>query len=201
MAVSFSVFSPHLRQINAKVYLLFLFFSRQDPADAHARRGAHDTFDSQRFVQFVQALRQGSSIADIDLPSRSTFESNDNASPSETFPTDLPSHPPVLLAPTFSHADKDPVPSSLPIHLHYQLIILEGLYLALSVPPWDQAAKLLDEIILIEVEESVARERVIRRHVGAGLCKDEVDAGRRADENDMPSEWEGNWCRRKNSGV
>jgi pantothenate kinase len=37
----------------------------------------------------------------------------------------------------------------------------------------------------VRVERETARRRVIRRHIAAGIAKDEDEAAKRADENDL----------------
>jgi pantothenate kinase len=66
-------------------------------------------------------------------------------------------------------------------------VVLEGNYVHLTVPPWDQATKLLDERWFITVEREVARGRVIHRHMISGIAATEEEAGRRFDENDWPN--------------
>lgn len=44
---------------------------------------------------------------------------------------------------------------------------------------------MMDELWFVEVEESVARERLVERHVRSGIARDAEEAGRRADENDL----------------
>jgi pantothenate kinase len=43
----------------------------------------------------------------------------------------------------------------------------------------------MDELWFVEVEEDVARERLVKRHIEAGIAKDEDEARKRADENDL----------------
>lgn len=43
----------------------------------------------------------------------------------------------------------------------------------------------MDELWFVEVDEKVARERLIARHIKAGLASNEEEAARRADENDL----------------
>jgi pantothenate kinase len=43
----------------------------------------------------------------------------------------------------------------------------------------------MDELWFVEVDFEVARKRLIKRHVLAGIAKDEVEADRRARENDL----------------
>lgn len=47
--------------------------------------------------------------------------------------------------------------------------MIEGLYCMLDVEPWRDAAELLDERIWVEIERSVARERLVKRHLHTGV--------------------------------
>lgn len=129
-----------------------------DPKLAHDRRGAHWTFDGPSYVAFVRSLR----MVDGDAS--------------------------LVHAPSFDHALKDPTPGAVSVHPHHRIVVIEGLYTFLSIEPWKSASELLDERWWIEVEEDVARERLIKRHVLSGVAKDEAEARWRADENDLPSE-------------
>jgi pantothenate kinase len=104
----------------------------------------------------------------------------------------------TIYAPSFNHSIKgtasqaiikvaDPVESDISILPSHRIVILEGNYVHLTVPPWDQATKLLDERWFITVERAVARVRVIKRHLISGVTATEKDAGRRFDENDWPN--------------
>jgi pantothenate kinase len=129
-----------------------------DPATAHARRGAAFTFDAASLLQLVKKLRKPIS------PETKT-----------------------VYAPSFDHAQKDPVNDDIPIHPEARILIFEGNYLSLGTgaPEWKEAAELMDELWFVEVEEEVARERLVKRHIKAGLAKDDEEAGKRADENDL----------------
>ena len=129
-----------------------------DPDTAHARRGAAFTFDAPAFLELVKKLRKPL------CPESST-----------------------LYAPSFDHAVKDPVHEDIPIHPHARIVIFEGNYLSLGAgaKEWKDAAELMDELWFVEVDHKVARKRLVARHVAAGLAKDEDEAGRRADENDL----------------
>ena len=65
--------------------------------------------------------------------------------------------------------------------------MLEGNYIHLTVPPWDQATNLLDEKWFIRVEKEIARGRVVKRHVITGVAGNEEQANKRFDENDWPN--------------
>lgn len=128
-----------------------------DPERAFARRGAHWTFDGQGYVDFVQKLK--------------TIGPQDG----------------VLKGPTFSHSTKDPVADDLIIEPHHRIIVLEGLYVFLSVPPWRTAAELLDERWFVDVDIAEARKRIVARHVRTGVTSSEEAALERAEMNDFPN--------------
>lgn len=66
-------------------------------------------------------------------------------------------------------------------------MIIEGLYTFLSIPPWLEAGKLLDERWLVELDTAIASDRLVKRHVTSGVAKDLEEAHWRAEENDTPS--------------
>ena|SRR5579862_3477540 len=78
----------------------------------------------------------------------------------------------------------DPVEADISILPSHRLVILEGNYILLTVPPWDQATRLLDEKWFILVEKDVARARVVERHVMTGVAGNYEEAHKRFDEND-----------------
>jgi pantothenate kinase len=127
-----------------------------DADSAHARRGAAFTFDGHSFLSLVMELREPI------CPETST-----------------------LYAPSFNHAIKDPVANDIAISSSVRIVIFEGNYCSLDKEPWNEAAKLMDELWFVDVDFDVARKRLIHRHVKAGIAKDEEEAGKRADENDL----------------
>ncbi|KAL8832675.1 MAG: hypothetical protein Q9191_000128 [Dirinaria sp. TL-2023a] len=127
-----------------------------DPTTAHARRGAAFTFDAAAYLSLVRSLR-----API-LPETKT-----------------------IYAPSFDHAVKDPLADDIPIVPSVKVCVFEGNYVALDEAQWKEAGELMDEIWFVHVEDAVARQRLVARHVKAGICRDEEEAGRRADENDL----------------
>ena len=129
-----------------------------DPNTAHARRGAAFTFDAPAFLQLVKKLREPI------CPETGT-----------------------IYAPSFDHAVKDPVENDIPIAATSRVVVMEGNYLSLGTgaPEWKEAAELMDELWFVDVEEDVARQRLIKRHVASGIAADEEAGRRRADENDL----------------
>lgn len=131
---------------------------------AHDRRGAHWTFDGDSYVAFVRELRRP--VSEV-----TTREDS------------------VIYAPSFSHELKDPTPKAVAIYPHHRLVVIEGLYPFLSIEPWVEAGKLLDERWWVEISEEEAKARLVLRHVLAGVAKDLEEAEWRATENDAPSEF------------
>ena len=129
-----------------------------DPNTAHARRGAAFTFDAPAFLELVKNLR-----APL-CPETGT-----------------------IFAPSFDHAVKDPVANDIPIAATSRIIVMEGNYLSLGsgAPEWKEAAELMDELWFVDVEEDVARQRLVKRHVASGIAANEEEGRKRADENDL----------------
>lgn len=129
-----------------------------DPTTAQARRGAAFTFDAPAFLALVKKLREPL------LPETVT-----------------------LYAPSFDHAKKDPVMNDIPIRKESKIVVMEGNYLSLGTGAveWKEAAELMDELWFVDVQEEVARERLIARHLASGIASDAADAAKRADENDL----------------
>ena len=93
----------------------------------------------------------------------------------------------TITAPSFDHAVKDPCPHAVTILPEHRIVVIEGLYTFLSIPPWIEAGKLLDERWLVELDPTVASDRLVKRHVTSGVAKDLEEALWRAAENDTPS--------------
>jgi len=127
-----------------------------DPETGHKRRGAAFTFDGEKYLELVKKLREPL------LPETTT-----------------------LHAPSFDHEIKDPVENDIAISPSVRICVFEGNYCALSSSPWKEAAEIMDEVWLFSVDFAVAKKRLIRRHVEAGIAENEEEAARRADENDL----------------
>lgn len=129
-----------------------------DPALAHARRGAAFTFNPAGFLRTVRKLRE---------------------------PTNAETK--IITSPSFDHATKDPVPDDVKIPPACRIIILEGNYLSLGTgaPEWREAAVVMDELWFVDVPEEVARERLVKRHLAAGIARTKEEALKRAEENDL----------------
>jgi pantothenate kinase len=147
-----------------------------DPALAHAKRGAHWTFDADGYVEFMGKLR-----ADVARPHATVRASwhADGAGGSSA----------LIYAPSFDHAVKDPVADAVAIGPHHRIVIVEGLYAFLGIDPWKKAGEMLDERWFVDLPEDEARTRLVNRHVLTGVASSLEEAYFRADDNDMPSEF------------
>ncbi|KAI1874080.1 uncharacterized protein JN550_002659 [Neoarthrinium moseri] len=130
-----------------------------DPVKAHARRGAEFTFDGESYLKLIQALR-------VPLD-RATTQS--------------------IYAPSFDHAVKDPVDNDIEIKPEHRIVVFEGNYVCLDRKPWSEAAALMDLRWFVEVDRTVARERLAARHVKAGIVDTLAGGYERADTNDLPN--------------
>ena len=127
-------------------------------AEAMRRRGSPWTFDAEGVVRLVEQLKM------------STYRSM-----------------PDILAPSFDHAVKDPVPDDITIDRRANVILLEGNYLLLKDDPWCKIADLVDEAWLVTCDERVAKERLARRHLAAGIVDTLQQGFERVDSNDGPN--------------
>ncbi|KAL1892166.1 hypothetical protein Cpir12675_004634 [Ceratocystis pirilliformis] len=125
-------------------------------AEAHARRGAAFTFDAEAWCALVTAV--GAPLE----PGAGCIE-----------------------APGFDHSVKDPVQAAIVVAPENRIVVCEGNYLALNVEPWKSTAKRYDEVWLVEVDKEVARERLVKRHLVAGIAATKEEAEKRAEDNDL----------------
>lgn len=142
--------------------------------EAYIRRGAPWTFDVELFVQAVRELREWANAgtdADVVEEQRRGHRDGDRQRS-------------ILLWPTFDHKSKDPIKNGAIIDGHTQIVILEGNYLLLDEPGWRDVSPLVDLRVFRDVDLNTARDRLARRHVGAGIESTLEDAYRRVDQND-----------------
>ncbi|OAA66920.1 phosphoribulokinase/uridine kinase family protein [Niveomyces insectorum RCEF 264] len=161
-----------------------------DPAWAVHRRGAPFTFDADAFVKLIARL--------------------------QSMPVTAADEPEIIIrAPSFDHARKDPVPNDIAISSRTELVIIEGNYTLLDQPPWNKIAQLVDDKYnplshpatasvfspppplippanvfrrwFVDSPAKVVRQRLIDRHLRAGIETTEEAAARRAEENDIPN--------------
>ncbi|KAJ3065881.1 hypothetical protein HDU98_010771 [Podochytrium sp. JEL0797] len=85
-------------------------------------------------------------------------------------------------APSFNHALHDPTPNDILIPPSTRFVILEGIYMHLSLAPWNEMQ--FDVRWFVCCAEDVAMERLARRHFEAGVEKTIEEARGRARGSD-----------------
>ncbi len=120
-----------------------------DPKEAFRRRGAHWTFDGEKFVHDLEQLKSHRS---------GKF-------------------------PSFDHGVGDPVEEDITVTTHHKVVLVEGNYLLLDIEPWKQIKGILDFTYFINCDESILRDRVIKRHMKTG--RSEEEAIERVETNDI----------------
>jgi pantothenate kinase len=139
-----------------------------DPTEAHKRRGAPWTFNVDAVLALAHLLHT-STLVDAE-------------------------HRKDILAPSFDHAIKDPIPDDICIPAAASIVILEGNYLLLDEPKWRDIGPQLDFRILVHVAHDEARARIAQRHVLSGIEANLELSQKRFDSNDGPN---GNLIRSK----
>ncbi|MDF2143933.1 nucleoside/nucleotide kinase family protein [Knoellia sp. p5-6-4] len=90
---------------------------------------------------------------------------------------------PVVTAPSFDHAEGEPVPDSITVPAGADVVLTEGNYLLLDGGPWRAVRALLDEVWFCALADDVRRDRLVARHVAAGREPDDaVEWVHRSDE-------------------
>ena len=109
--------------------------------EAHRRRGAHWTFNAEKFVSGISdARRSGSGVF-----------------------------------PSFDHAAKDPKEDSIEVKPSHKVVIVEGLYLLMDLPPWNAIKDLLDVTFFLDCPEEEIKRRLVGRHMESmGLSAEEA---------------------------
>ncbi|KAJ3578443.1 hypothetical protein NPX13_g2118 [Xylaria arbuscula] len=125
--------------------------------EAHTYRGAAWTFDADGVLALMETLSS----------SRTAFE------------------PITILAPSFDHELKDPVPDAIRIESEAEIVIIEGNWLLLDRDPWKQIQKLVDDTWFVDVDPELALGRVARRHLAVGIEQTWEAAVARAELNDL----------------
>ncbi|KAI5460215.1 phosphoribulokinase/uridine kinase [Mariannaea sp. PMI_226] len=134
----------------------------EDPVMALRKRGAPFTFDAHALIKLIALLKNT--------------------------PVTAPSEPEVLFkAPSFDHADQDPVQEAVCISSRTSVVIVEGNYTLLNMKPWNQILQYLDERWFVNVLPEVALVRLVKRHILAGIETSAQAALIRAKDNDMPN--------------
>ncbi len=88
-------------------------------------------------------------------------------------------------APLYDRERHDVVPDAVTIAPAARLLVVEGNYLLLTEEPWARVPALLDAIWYLDVPPSVARQRLLARHLAGGRSL--AEAERRIAANDAPN--------------
>lgn len=91
----------------------------------------------------------------------------------------------TLFAPSFSHELKDPEENSIQIGPLVRIILLEGNYIHLNDDRWSELHELSDEKWLVFSDINIIKERLIQRHVRAGICNSVEESVNRVENNDL----------------
>lgn len=118
--------------------------------EALERRGAPFTFNVDKLLSVVKAVKQGDCVS----------------------------------LPTFDHKVKDPVEDQVIIDKE-KIVILEGNYFNLNLPKWREINELIDENWFVSTGVNVAKQRLIQRHIEAGISKSVEEATKRVESNDL----------------
>lgn len=89
----------------------------------------------------------------------------------------------TVYVPRFDRSIEDSIAAAVPISPDDQLILTEGNYLLLDLPPWNELRNLLSLTIYLDLDEEVRLERLITRHVEFG--KTVADAERHVHTSDQ----------------
>ncbi len=82
----------------------------------------------------------------------------------------------IVYAPDFRRDLDEPVAGAIAVLPHTRLIITEGNYLLLDEGAWPSAAKLLDEVWYVEVDDALRTTRLRRRHEAFGRAPEDAEA-------------------------
>ena len=74
----------------------------------------------------------------------------------------------IVYAPEFRREIEEPIANAIPVFPETQLVITEGNYLLLDHGHWAGVGELLDEIWYVDIDHSVRRERLVKRHMHFG---------------------------------
>jgi pantothenate kinase len=131
--------------------------------EAYLRRGAPWTFDIDAILKFIKRVRL---FANRKYPAR--IEHSEE----------------IILAPSFDHSIKDPVPNSIPLEPDVRVVVFEGNYLLLNEGRWQEIPSFMDLTIFVDVDLEETRSRIAKRHVASGIEPNLIEAYNRVDKND-----------------
>jgi pantothenate kinase len=91
----------------------------------------------------------------------------------------------IIMCPAYNRKIHDPVEDSITIQPCNRLIIVEGNYLLLNVPPWNTIRTKMNEVWYIDTPLKTVKEQLLRRHIAGGTSKKKAE--RKMESVDLPN--------------
>jgi pantothenate kinase len=86
------------------------------------------------------------------------------------------SPPEVVWAPAFERDLEQPLAGAIAIDPATEVVVTEGNYLLLDTPEWRAVRAQLDEVVYLDEDEELRRQRLVERHVRFGKTPEEARA-------------------------
>ncbi|MBU6450493.1 MAG: hypothetical protein KGS72_01850 [Cyanobacteria bacterium REEB67] len=91
----------------------------------------------------------------------------------------------TVTCPSFDRAVEEPAPDTIAVLPQHSIIVVEGNYLLLDSPPWNEIPKILDEIWFIDCPLAEIEPRLLARHIAGG--RDQAGARAKMESTDLPN--------------
>lgn len=82
----------------------------------------------------------------------------------------------IVYAPSFDRHLETAIAASIAVHPHTRLVITEGNYLLLDLPPWSSVKPLLDESWYLAVDSNWRFNQLLQRHMQHGRSEEQARA-------------------------
>jgi pantothenate kinase len=79
--------------------------------------------------------------------------------------------PSTVYAPTFNRHVNESIGSAIPVPPDVRVVVTEGNYLLLDVPPWHEVRTLLDVALYLDAPQSTRHSALVRRQLARGLSQ------------------------------
>jgi pantothenate kinase len=83
---------------------------------------------------------------------------------------------PVVYAPAFDRQLNEAIGNAIPVAGHVGAVVVEGNYLLLDTPPWNQVRPLLDLALYLDAPPHSRHDALVRRQVARGLSGPDAQA-------------------------
>lgn len=90
-----------------------------------------------------------------------------------------------IFVPSFDHRLKDPIEDDIEITPETKIVLIEGNYVSLQDPIWNEISQYADETWLVQADHEVLLDRIIKRHLQAGIAANLEEAKSRAQGSDQ----------------